>query len=194
MFYRISRLISLVLFKLLFRISVRGEKNIPKDGGFILASNHVSLIDPIAVGVVCRRSLDYMARHDLFLNPFFGWYLRRLRVFPVKRDSADLSAIKEALQRLKVGHGLVLFPEGSRSPDGLIKDAFPGIGFLAAKSGVPVIPAFVRGTGSVLPKGAKFIRLHKISVSIGKQIPIERRMPYDDIAQRIMEDIRHLSW
>ncbi len=158
-----------------------------------MASNHVSYLDPIAVGVACQRKLNYMAKEELFRNPLFSWLLYRICVFPVKRDSADLSALKVAMRRVKAGGGLVLFPQGSRRFDGGPREPYAGIGFLTAKLNVPVIPAFVKGTEKSLPAGAKFIRLTNISVCFGKQISIERRMPYQDIARHIMDSIRHLS-
>jgi len=121
--------------------------------------------------------------------------LRAIEVFPVKRDSADLSALKEAMHRVKdKQQGLLLFPEGTRSTTGEIScDVQPGIGFLVAKLNVPVIPFFVKGAMEALPRGAKSYRRNRISVSFGEQIFIERRMPYQDIAKKIMEEIRHLS-
>lgn len=193
MLYSILRLLSFIMFKILFRFKAQGLEHIPERGGFILASNHVSYLDPIAVGVACQRKLNYMAKEELFFNPLFSRFLSSIGVFPVKRDSADLSALKEAMRRVRMGGALVLFPEGSRRFDGASGEPYPGIGFLAAKLNVPVIPAFVKGTEKALPVGAKFIRLTNISVCFGKQISIERRMPYQDIAGHIMDNIRHLS-
>lgn len=182
-----------MILKVFFRMKVYGQENIPKKGGFILASNHVSYIDPPAVGAAANRRVKFMAREDLFSHPLLGWWLRNVEVIPVKRDSADLSALKAAMKILKQGRGLALFPEGRRSTDGKIGEPEPGIGFLAAKTGVPVIPTFVSGTEKALPKGAKKIKPHQVSVCFGKQILIERRMPYQDIANNIMQEIRHLS-
>ncbi|MFA5356580.1 MAG: lysophospholipid acyltransferase family protein [Candidatus Omnitrophota bacterium] len=193
MFYRILRFISKVLFTVFLGFKACGVENIPKEGGFILASNHVSYLDPIAVGIACRRKLNYMAKEELFSTPFRSWFFRALNCFPVKRDSADLSAIKEAMRRVKAGEGLLLFPEGSRRFEKGPKEPYAGVGFLTAKLDVPVIPAFINGSDKALPAGAKSVRLTGVSVSFGKQIPIERRMPYQDIAKLIMDDIRHLS-
>jgi len=193
MVYFFSRFLSLILFKIAFRFKAFGKKNIPKRGAFILASNHISYLDPIALGIACPRKLNFMARHDLFSNYLFSKWLSCVGVFPVKRNSADLSALKEAMRRLKNGAGLVLFPEGSRGFEGDSNQPQPGIGFLAAKLNVPVVPAFVKGSQEALPRGAKFIKPVEVSVYFGKQIIIERRMPYQDIAGLIMENIRHLS-
>ena len=193
MLYSFLKVLALILFKILFRFQAKGVQNLPKTGGFILASNHASYLDPIAVGVACRRKLNYMAKEELFRTRFSSWFFSAINVFPVKRDSADLSAIKEAMRRVSAGGALVLFPEGSRRLDSGSSQPYGGVGFLSSKLNVPVIPAFVKGTEKALPPGAKFIRLTKVSVHFGKQISIERRMPYQDIARHIMDSIRHLS-
>lgn len=193
MFYLIIRQIAFFGLKAIFKIQIEGKKNIPKKGGFILVSNHVSYLDPVALGAVCPRKLSFMARHDLFFNPFLGWLISRLGAFPVKRNTADLSSLREAIRRLKNGRGLLLFPEGSRSRNGIAFAPQPGVGFLAARLNVPVIPAFIKGSDEALPKGSKFFRFKPILVRFGAQISLERRMPYQDIAMKIMENIRHLS-
>ncbi|MDD5155863.1 MAG: lysophospholipid acyltransferase family protein [Candidatus Omnitrophica bacterium] len=192
--YSTFRGICAAVIMILFRLKAAGQENIPKRGGFLIASNHVSYLDPVAVGVACPRPLNYMARHDLFKNAASSFILRHSRAFPVKRKSADLGALKEALRRLKNGDGLLVFPEGSRQENIHLSEAEAGVGFLAAKAGVPVVPAFVSGTDRALSRDAKFIKLAtEIRVRFGKQIHIEGRMPYQDIAQIIMDSIRHLS-
>ncbi len=193
MLYSILRLCALIIFRLLFRFQVKGIEHIPKKGAFILAANHISFLDPIALGAASARKLNFMARHDLFYNPLFSLLLSKIGVFPIKRDSIDLSGLKEAMRRIKNGNALVLFPEGRRRLNGVPDTAKGGVGFLAAKLNVPVIPAFIMGTDRALAPGAKFIKPAKISVCFGKQIFIERRVPYQDTAWHIMENIRHLS-
>lgn len=193
MLYLILRPIAILFFKILFRIKVFGKKNIPEKTGFILASNHKSYLDPVALGVASSRKLNFMARHDLFCNPLFSWVISTLGAFPVKRDSADLSALKEAMRRVKNGDVLVVFPEGSRRINAVSsQQPQPGIGFLVAKLDVPVIPAFIRGTEVALPKGTKFIRPTEITVYFGKQIHIEKELSYQKIADKVMEKIEEL--
>lgn len=192
MLYNILKAIATLILKIVFRLRVFGKKYIPQEGGFIIASNHFSYLDPIAIGVACPRRLNFMARDDLFYNPFFSWLMTTLGAFPVKRHSPDSSALKEAIKRVRNGQPLVLFPEGTRGPGGLSLGPQAGIGFLVAKLDVPVIPAFVKGTDRALPKGARFIRPKRIFVYFGKEICIERRQPYQDISRRIMEEIRRL--
>ena len=192
--YSIFRAICALVIMTLFRLKATGKENIPKKGGFLIASNHASYLDPVAIGVACPRRLHYMARHDLFKNALFARILKYSCAFPVKRKSADSGALKEAMRRLKNGEGLLVFPEGGRQTDVHLSAPEAGVGFLAAKSGVPVIPAFISGTDRAWPRNAKFIKVAtNISVHFGKQIYIEGRMPYQDIARKIMENIRHLS-
>ena len=193
MIYSISRLLSLLLCKILFRIKVFGAHNLPRKGSFILASNHKSYLDPVLLGVSCRRQLNYMARHDLFNNPFFSWYLSKIRVFPVKRDKPDFFALREAMRRVRNGGGLVIFPEGRRVEKFGIENPQPGVGFLVNKLKVPVIPAFIRGSDEAWPKGAKFIRMRHISVHFGKIISLGRRLPNQEMADEIMRGIKSLS-
>lgn len=194
MLYRILRIFAVPLMRVLFRMEVKGVGYIPRQGGFILASNHLSYLDPVVLGAACPRTLSFMARHDLFSNPWFSWLITMLGAFPVRRDSADASALKEAMLRVKNGQVLVVFPEGRRRGfNEAGEKPLPGVGFLATKLAIPVIPAFISGSEKALPKDTKFIRPHKISVRFGKQILIERRMPYQDAAHLIMENIRHLA-
>ena len=192
MVHSIARLLCRIFFKLYLRVSVTGKENLPAQGGFIVASNHVSYLDPFLVGAVCTRKLSYMGRHDLFTPGIADRLLRAIGAFPVKRDTADLSALREAIRRVRNGGGLMVFPEGRRIVKKQLVEPEAGIGFLASKLNVPVIPAFVRGTDRAFPKGAKFIKPIKVSVHFGSQIHIERGLPYQSIAVKIMEKIRQL--
>ncbi|MCM8762932.1 MAG: 1-acyl-sn-glycerol-3-phosphate acyltransferase [Candidatus Omnitrophica bacterium] len=189
MLYRILRLICVLIFKIFFRIKVSGRNNIPKKGGFILASNHLSFLDPVVLGVAAVRQLNFFARHDLFKNPFFSWLISSLGAFPVVRDTADKSALKEALRRLQDGKALVVFPAGTRG--GL--EPQPGIGFLATKAEVPVIPAFIQGTEKALPKGTTSIKFTPLAVRFGEPILIDKGKSYEEIAKKIMIGINQLA-
>lgn len=193
MLYSIIKNLSALLCKLLFRIKVSGRENIPAEGGFILASNHLSLLDPVVLAVSCPRKLNFIARHDLFRNPLFSGLISNVGAFAVKRGSPDISALKEGIKRVVSGGGLLIFPEGGRQRDTPNPKPHKGIGFIAAKTGAWVIPAFISGTDKALPVGAKFIRLAKISVHFGKRISTEAALPYEEIADKIMNDIRRIK-
>ncbi len=193
MLYRIATFLSNFVFSFSFRIKVSGAENIPKEGGFILASNHLSYLDPAVLAIACPREVNFMAKKELFNIPLLANLISALGAFAVKRNTADISALKEAMKRVNAGNGLLVFPEGSRKEGAADLEPQAGVGFLAAKINAKVIPAFISGTDIALPKGAKFIKPAKVSVTFGKQIYIERGLPYKEIAQKIMHGIRLLS-
>lgn len=192
MLYFISWSLFLVFFKLFLNFRVVGREHIPAKDAFILASNHQSYFDPILLGTACRRSLNYMARDTLFKRPCFGWVMRQLHSFPVKRNKGDIRAIKDAIALLKSNKPLVIFPEGTRSKDNNLKRAKPGIGFIVAKTMVPVIPAYVEGSFDALPRGLNTIERHPVTVYIGKPVRFDESYftaKDKDAYQRISEEI-----
>ena len=197
--YAIAHIICRILFKLLFRAHTRGEKNIPGKGPVLIAPNHVSFLDPVAVGAATRRQIHYMARDDLFTIPILGWLMKNLNSFPVKKDRADPRAIKEALQVLKKGGALLVFPEGTRSLDGRLLSGEPGIGMLAWHSRAAIIPTAIIGSEKALPVDAKWVKRERITVHFGKAISPEefpkrqnRRETYQALSDKIMERIKEL--
>lgn len=200
MFYLIVRLIVLLFFKIFFRFKVYGKDNVPKEGAFILAGNHVSYLDPPAVSCASPRALHFMARHDLFYNWAFGALIRALNSFPVKREGAGFGALKDAVRRLRKGEVILIFPEGRRSETGEIQPAQPGVGFLSIMSGVPILPAYVEGTRKALPKGARFLRASRISVSFGKvvepqklKLSSDRKQACQELADYVLNEIKNLK-
>lgn len=200
MVYFIVRNIVLLLFKIILHLKVYGRENVPKKGAFILASNHVSYLDPPALSCASPRVLHFMARHDLFNNRAFGALIRALNAFPVKRGGIDPSAFKEAIERLKNGQVLLIFPEGKRSVIGELGAPQPGIGFLSITAEVPILPAYINGTREALPKGARFIKPGPISVSFGKIIEpknlmysSDKKEAYGQLANYVMNEIKNLK-
>lgn len=195
MFYWIAHGLFVILSKLVFPIKVCGLENIPPQKGFILASNHLSNMDPMILGMATGHRLNYMAKHSLFKGKVFSWVLNQVGAFPVKRDSPDIGAVKEALKRLKGnrGRGLVVFPEGTRKAKATEQRIEPGVGLLAAKSGVPIIPAFIHGSDKVLAPGTKVLKRGRVTVAFGKAIPYNKEDSYQEIANRIMTHVNFLS-
>jgi len=136
-------------------IEVEGWETVP-NGACIFASNHQSMLDPPVIGSCLPREISFIARRSLFDNPVLGAVLSYCHCIPVDRGEADIGAIRSALAALAKGRGLMIFPEGTRSADGVIGEAKAGAGLLACKSGVPVIPIHIRGARDVLPRGAFF--------------------------------------
>ncbi|MGD9014831.1 MAG: lysophospholipid acyltransferase family protein [Candidatus Omnitrophota bacterium] len=196
--YRISSTLLLFLWKFFFRLEVKGKENIPRTGGFILASNHLSYLDPTVLGAACcPRTLNFMARHELFSIPILGAFIRAVGAIPIKRNFADITSIKEALRYLRKEQGIVLFPEGTRSSGELLSNNFqPGIGLIAIRAQAPVIPALINGTQKALARHARFIKPAKVRVYFGKPIYPKRtdgKDNYEYFANRVMHEINRLS-
>ena len=138
--YRIAQYLSLFYLKSFHRFEVNGLDNIPNKGSFLLASNHLSFLDPPALGCKVNRNLHYFARDSLFVGPL-GFLIRRLNSIPVNRGQLDLGTLKHTLSVLKSGEPLLVFPEGTRSLDGSLGLPKKGIGLLVDKAKCPVIPA-----------------------------------------------------
>ncbi len=136
-------------------LEVEGWENVPS-GACLFASNHQSMVDPPLIGSCLPREISYIARRTLFYNPLFGAVIRACNSIPVDRGEADVGAIRAALGALADNRGLLIFPEGTRSFDGIIKEPKAGAGLLACKSGVPVVPIHIRGARDILPRGAYF--------------------------------------
>lgn len=200
MLYAVSKFIFLVVLKLFFGLKVYGREKLPYRGGVILASNHASYLDPIILGAASPRPLNFMAREDLFRNWLFGRLISNVNAFPIERKTADPSAVKEATKRLRDGKVLTVFPEGTRSIDGSIGPGQLGVGLIANKSQVPVIPVFIKGSNEAFPKGAKFLKCKPIQVYFGPSISFEkykrskdRKPKYDLFVQDLMEKISLLK-
>lgn len=195
MIYFLGRFLFFCVFKLFFHFMTFGRHHIPARGGFLLACNHMSYLDPIVFGCACPRFLSFMARDTLFKGRYFGWLLMRVRAFPLKRNAADIGAMKEALRRLGRGEGLLLFPEGTRTVGGKMGRGHAGVGFLARKSGVPVVPAFVRGTDIALSKTDKRLRRAPITVWFGEPMTLSAGSGESDeaFAGRVMERVSALK-
>ncbi len=145
--YNTGRFVAWVYLKLLFKIKVEGLDNIPKRKPFILCSNHINWMDPLTIGTTLPAyyRIHFMAKQEIFNNFITSLFFRKLGAFPVKRDDADLIAIKTAYQLLKEGQVLGLFPEGSRSKTGEIQKAYNGAALIAVRSGVPIVPIAISG-------------------------------------------------
>lgn len=193
MLYKLGRFLCSAVLRCILKIESRGSELMPASGGFLLASNHCSNLDPVLLGICARRELSFMAKEELFLNPVFGWVLRHVNAFPVKRHSGDIGAIRTLIQRVKGGSAVLLFPEGSRQPEGRLGKAQEGIGFLAQKLQVPVVPAFIKGSGLALPPGSSKIKRGRVVVTYGKPVFVEKGVSYQKTADNIMEAIGRLA-
>ena len=193
MIYWISYVFVRLFSFLFFPCRYEGKENLPSRGSFILASNHLSFIDPLALGICRWQRFSFVARDNLFRNKIFGFMLSQVGCVPIKRDSADVGAIREIVRRLKKGCPIVIFPEGTRRGAVDEKKIHPGIALISAKSGVPVIPSYIVGSDQALPIGAKWIRRHLITIKFGKPIHFSKDQSYDQMANQIKEEIYALA-
>ncbi|MBN1869955.1 MAG: 1-acyl-sn-glycerol-3-phosphate acyltransferase [Candidatus Omnitrophica bacterium] len=173
--------------------TVVGKEHLPQKGGFILASNHKSNLDPFLIGLCFNRRISYMTKASLFKNPILRFLLHHVEAFPVRRGASDVRALRESLRRLKRGLPLVVFPEGTRQGSGRESKMYPGIGFLAVKGGVPVIPVRIDGSEKVLPPKTRFPKRGRVTVSFGKPLDYSSDLLYTEIVTSIMREIESLS-
>jgi 1-acyl-sn-glycerol-3-phosphate acyltransferase len=138
----------------------------------IVASNHASLADPPLIGAVFPVRLRYLAKDSLFRVPVLGFLIRALGAIPVAREDSQKAGVvmKLLLERLGAGDSVLLFPEGSRSPDGRVKPLESGVAFLSVKVGAPVIPVYIGGSFEAWPRGRAFPRPLRLTVRIAAPI------------------------
>lgn len=160
-------------FRLFFDYRALGAKHLPKTGGVLLVSNHQSYLDPILLAMPLTRPLSFLAKSELFENRYFGWLIRSLNAFPVKQGRGDSGAIKETLRRLKEGHVLNIYPEGTRSETGEIERIERGAAMVVRRAGVPIVPAAIDGSFAAWPRTRKLPRPHPIHVLFGPPLHIE---------------------
>lgn len=169
-FYRFAYCLFTLLFKTFYHLKIEGIENIPPNGSFIIAANHVSYLDPPVVGISFRRQVFFMAKVELFNIPILSQAIRGLGAFPVVRETADRKAIKHALSLLKAGKIVGIFPEGGRSASGQLREGELGMALLVKQANVPVVPCALIGTyRSIKFKGIVPI-FSKIRVKIGHPI------------------------
>ena len=155
-----------------WRLRVHGAERVPLSGPLIVACNHVSYFDPPALGVALPRPVHYMAKVDLFRIPILGTLIRWLGAYPVDRSRGDVAAFKRSVEVLRSGAAIGIFPEGTRNKTGTVRPQI-GIALLAARSGAPVLPAYVSGT-------ARAHRFARIDVVFGEPV----RLGADEKASR----------
>ena len=162
--YNVFRPLAKGFISLRFCVNSFGEENIPEKGAFILAANHISALDPVMIISHCPRTLHFMAKDELFKNPVFASFLKKMNVFPVKRQTSDKRALEFAKRIISSGWALGIFPEGSRIKDAIPKRAKNGVSYLAAKTKADVLPVSIYKA-----LGEKRLRPH-ITIRFGKLI------------------------
>ena len=197
--YSILKPIAVALMKAMFRLEAHGTEHVPKTGPVLLVANHSSLLDPPLVGGMTPRQLTFLAKAELFAIPGFGGLIRRLNARPLRREGADPSALRMAQRVLQEGGALLVFPEGTRGDEGVLREAKPGAALLAIQTGAPVVPVYVSGSGRALPRGRSLPRPAKVVVTFGPPLTFtraaagaERKAQYEEASRRMMAAIAEL--
>jgi 1-acyl-sn-glycerol-3-phosphate acyltransferase len=174
----LSRLIATVFFG----YRAWGRERVPMSGGALLLSSHQSFLDPVLIGVPTLRPLNYLARETLFRFAPLRWLIQSLSGIPIDREGLGMSGLKETLRRLKRGEIVVIFPEGTRTPDGQLQSLKPGFAALARRAGVPLLPAAIVGAYECWPRTSRFPGRGQIRVWFGTAILPDEIAAYDDRA------------
>jgi 1-acyl-sn-glycerol-3-phosphate acyltransferase len=195
--FHLSCLVTLPITRALFRVSVQGPRRLPP-GPLIIAPNHASWVDPVVVqhAIYPRRLTFLMA--DIYYNlPVAGLYFRAIGARPVREDAPSVGTMRAALQALKDGDAVCVFPEGEITHTGAMGEGERGVALLARRSGAPVVPVGIRGAIHVLSRVQRTPRVHPISVHIGEALRYEEPKSRDGEAaylRRLMASIRNLAY
>ena len=182
---------------MLFRLKIEGEKYVPPCGAVILASNHISLLDPPVIGTATTRELNYLAKAELFDHPILRWIITGLNALPIKREGVDKDALKKMVRLLRKGEPLLLFPEGTRSKGEKLGRGRSGVGMLALKTETLVVPVHISGSRRLL---RTLLGWDRIWIRFGKPIrpgdfslSTDLRHDYQLVAQQVMSEIERLG-
>ena len=193
MFYYVVRALCWLLLKIFWRMEIIGIENLPENGGLIIASNHVSYLDPAVLVASLNRKIYFIAKKEIFKNTFVSFILKSVNAFSVDRENVDILAFKKAINILREEKVLGIFPEGTRSSNGELQELKLGAIKIAMKTGVPILPVGIIGTHKIYPRGIKFPILfkHKIIVKYGALQHFNKLKLKDKIYQK--EELNLLS-
>jgi 1-acyl-sn-glycerol-3-phosphate acyltransferase len=189
MFYTFVKMFFAPLVRIYLRLQVQGREVVPARGPAIVVANHASFLDPIVLGSACPRKIHFIVLQSMYEWWRLRWFYWGMQTIPVRAGEADPRAIRHALSRLKAGHVVGVFPEGGRSGDGVLQEGKVGAALLAAWSGAPVIPCFIRGAYESLPRGSLFPTPGRVSVKFGAML----RFPGGERGKRERSDLENFS-
>jgi 1-acyl-sn-glycerol-3-phosphate acyltransferase len=155
-FYELVRLCTLLTFRIFLRLRTSGLERIPPTGPVLICPNHQSHLDPMIMGCLSPRRMNFLAKKQLFRFPPLSWLISFLDSIPIDREGISAGGIKECLKRMRRGEMLLMFPEGTRTPDGEMKTTLPGFVALVKRTGATVLPVGIDGAWDVWPRNRSF--------------------------------------
>jgi 1-acyl-sn-glycerol-3-phosphate acyltransferase len=180
LWYGFLHVVCRLLATLLLQIRVSGRDLVPREGGALVLSNHQSHFDPVLIGLACDRRLNYLARETLFGFAPFRWLIQSLDAIPIDREGLGLAGLKETLQRLRAGEMVLIFPEGTRTPDGEVAPLKPGFSALAKRAHVPLLPVAIEGAYHAWPRRRLLPGTATIHIQFGEPLSPEAAAACDE--------------
>ncbi len=183
--YAVGQFLLRLFYVPVYRIRVIGRENVPKEGPVLLCSNHVTMKDPVILGIAQRRQVFYMAKEELFQNGFIGGVLRGLGAFPVRRGTGGTDALEDAYALLEENAVVGVFIEGTRSKTGELQRPKTGAALLHYRTKAPVVPVCITGS-----EGGRPLPFRRTEIRFGKPIPAEELAIPDESSMQLRKASR----
>jgi 1-acyl-sn-glycerol-3-phosphate acyltransferase len=204
LWYEFCFWLSFVGMTLLFSLRMEGRRRLPRRGPVLIIANHQSFLDPVLVGLAAPRHLCYLARKTLFKNPLFAILIRSLHAVPIDQEGVSKEGLKTIVRLLEQGEAVVVFPEGTRTPNGELQPLKPGIHLLIRRSRAAIVPVGIAGAFHALPYWEKVPRLapllmaatrSTLAVSVGKPLDAGRlaELPREQLLEELLDELRQVQ-
>ena len=199
----VSRVIIFPIYRLIFRGNLLGRQNIPKEGSFILVSNHGSLLDPPLLGHAIGRNISFMAKSELFSVPILGFIIKSCGAYPVKRGIVDKTTIKTACQKLSNDNSIGIFIDGTRQKNGRVNKPKQGAALLSFKNQKLLLPVAIINSHRLARLKFFIPFFTKIVIKVGKPIPPPESASKNDLIKvtnhlqetiNNMLEVRSVDW
>lgn len=202
LWYELTYLVTHMVCLFGFSLRTTGRRHIPRSGPVLVIANHQSYLDPVLIGLSTRRHLVPLARKTLFRNPLFGALIRSLHAVPIDQDGIGIDGLRSILQRLQQGEAVLVFPEGTRTPDGTLQPFKPGVQLLISRAQCPIVPVGIAGAYEAWPLWRKYPILSplflpagaaSIAVCVGEPLDgakysaLPRQQALDDLFQKVAD-------
>jgi 1-acyl-sn-glycerol-3-phosphate acyltransferase len=204
LWYELWYWLCFVALTLLFSLRTEGRRRLPRRGPVLIIANHQSFLDPVLVGLAAPRHLCYLARKTLFKSNLFGALIRSLNAVPIDQEGVSKEGLRTIVQLLEQGEAVVVFPEGTRTPDGELQPLKPGIQLLIRRTKAPVVPVGIAGAFHALPYWKKVPKLapllmaatrSTLAVSVGDPLDTQRlaELPREQVLEELLEELRQVQ-